>query len=158
MSREQLKSVEKTFKAGSIREAVRANQERDAERARIEAFQNRSGRLTSSAIARENQRLEDARNHGQQLAQELLITALAKRRFGSGLPEFTGDGGEKDVKEFLRNKYGSDANAQAQAELFGRLLGNLPKPKKAPRSAVVGTRTQPPPIPQPEPEPEIIGA
>ena len=157
LSKAQLQDVEQVFQAGVIRDDIEAQRKRDAERQAIHNFQNRSGRINSRELARRRKQIEDARNHGQQLTQELLITALAKRRFGAGLPI---DQGEEEIRKFLGDKFGGDKNAQAQAELFGRLLGELPKPKKAPLSAVIGTqskpKSKPPPIPkkQPEPEPE----
>ena len=145
-------SAEEKFRGGNIREAVASATARGAERARTEAFQNRSGRLTSSAIARERARLEDARSHGQKLTQELLLTAIAKRRFGGGLPDLSDPNAEANLKQYLSEKYGGEQNAKAQADLFGRLLGELPLPKKG-GSQVIGTRTTR--QPQPEPEPEI---
>tara|TARA_R110000822_G_scaffold81746_1_gene193835 strand:- start:593 stop:1321 length:729 start_codon:yes stop_codon:yes gene_type:complete len=151
-------SAEDKFRAGVLRDAGDRSRIRNEERNRISSFQNRSGRLTSSAIARERARLEDARNHGQRLTQELLITALAKRRFGSGLPDLTDASSEEDVKQYLSDRYGGEANSRAQANLFSNLVGDLPLPRKPPSLAgrpVMGTRINQP-QPEPEPEPERI--
>ena len=168
LSKAQLEDVEKVFQAGVIRDDIEAQRKRDAERQAIHNFQNRSGRISSKEIARRRKQIEDSRNHGQHLARELVATAIAKRRFGAGLPVESGS--EEEIRKFLGDKYGS--STQGVMEGFGQQLENLPLPKKAPLSAVVGTTTKPkskpPPIPkkqkpkpepepQPEPEPEIIG-
>ena len=134
-------------------ESAVAQENRSRERNRIHNFQNRTGRLTSSAIAREKARIETARDHGQTLTQELLLTALAKRRFGGGLPNLGASGGEQDLKKYLEDRFGGTANAGAQAQLFNRLVGELPLPRRASGSGVKQTRIQPQPQPEPEPEP-----
>ena len=136
-------------------ESAVAQENRSRERNRIQNFQNRTGRLTSSAIVREKARIETARDHGQTLTQELLLTALAKRRFGGGLPNLGASGGEQDVRQYLEDRYGGTANAGAQAQLFNRLAGELPLPRRASASRPKQTILQS--QPEPEPEPEIQG-
>ena len=158
---EQAKVRQRASSAFQMRddlESAVAQENRSRERNRIQNFQNRTGRLTSSAvvggIAREKARQETARNHGQILAQELLITALAKRRFGGGMPNPSASGGEQDINKYLVDRFGGTANANAQGELFSRLVGELPKPRRAKPGNVISTRLQPESQSQPEPEPE----
>ena len=159
---EQAKVRQRASSAFQMRddlESAVAQENRSRERNRIQNFQNRTGRLTSSAvvggIAREKARQETARNHGQILAQELLLTTLAKRRFGGGLPNLGASGGEQDVRQYLEDRYGGTANAGAQAQLFNRLAGELPLPRRASASRPKQTILQS--QPEPEPEPEIQG-
>ena len=150
-------SASSAFQMRDDLESAVAQENRKIERNRIHNFQNRTGRLTSSAIAREKARIASAPEHGQLLTQELLLTALAKRRFGGGMPNLGASGGEQELTKYLEDRYGGKANAGSQAELFSRLVGNLPKPRLAEPSAVKQTRLQTQPQPQPEPEPEIQG-
>ena len=143
--------AESAFQMRNELESAVAQENRKRDRNRIHNFQNRTGRLTSSAIARERARIASAPEHGQLLAQELLVTALAKRRFGGGLPDLA-TGGEDATRKYLEDRFGGSANAGAQAQLFNRLVGELPLPRRASGSGVKQTRLQPQPEPEPEPE------
>ena len=148
-------SASSAFQMRNELESAVAQENRSRERNRIHNFQNRTGRLTSSAIAREKARIETARDHGQTLTQELLITALAKRRFGGGMPNLGASGSEQDLNKYLEDRFGGTANANAQGELFSRLVGELPLPRRPSASRPKQTILQP--QPEPEPEPEIQG-
>ena len=141
--------------------ARKVGRERSEEIKKITPFVNRKPfELSTRDEFDKNKRAANAPKEAQILSQEILITALAKRKFGGGFPDLTNLTSETDVKDFLTKKYGGEQNAKAQAELFGKLLGNLPLPRRA-GSPVIATKIrtpipQPQPEPEPEPEPEFI--
>ena len=157
----QQQSVETAFQQRNEIDAIIADQLRQNARREMSDFQNRTGRIRSSDVATRRRQIEDARTQAQELTRELFLTALAKRsNLGRGLPP-PNEGSEAEVKQYLVNKFGSEAGAEAQVSYFHRQLGGLPMPKKPPPSNLlnlIGTTVRPTPstavLPQPEPEPE----
>lgn len=150
----QQQSVETAFQQRNEMDAIVKDQLRQNSRREMANFQNRTGRILSSDVATRRRQIENARTQAQELTRELFLTAIAKRKFGGGLPELD-PSSEKEVKQYLVNKFGSEANARAQVDKFGSQLGELPLPKKPP--STIGTTVRPTsstPQPQPEPEPE----
>jgi hypothetical protein len=148
----QQQSVETAFQQRNEMDAIIADQLRQNARREMSDFQNRTGRILSSEVERRRKIPTQA----QELTRELFLTALAKRsNLGRGLPD---SGSEAEVKQYLVNKFGSEAGAEAQVSYFHRQLGGLPMPKKPPPSNLlnlIGTTVRPTPaLPQPQPEPE----
>jgi hypothetical protein len=148
----QQQSVETAFQHRNEMDAIIADQLRQNARREMSDFQNRTGRILSSEVERRRKIPTQA----QELTRELFLTALAKRsNLGRGLPD---SGSEAEVKQYLVNKFGSEAGAEAQVSYFHRQLGGLPMPKKPPPSNLlnlIGTTVRPTPaLPQPQPEPE----